>query len=87
MGKTCAKRGLSSDAMELKRFWIVIALDQSKSPFSNLFPRGVKSEIVGFSKIDVSLDFLPTGQAGLGTFLIKPVCRTGRQKGARKDMK
>jgi hypothetical protein len=57
VGKTCAKRGLSSDAMELKRFWIVIALDQSKSPFSNLFPRGVKSDIVGFSKIDVSLDF------------------------------
>jgi hypothetical protein len=73
VGKICAKRGLSPGAMKLKRFYIVPVLYESKSPFSNLFPRGVKSKTVDFSKIPVSLDFL-------GTFLIK-------QKGAKKDMK
>jgi hypothetical protein len=42
---------------------------QNKRPFSNLFPRGVKSEAVDFHKITVSLDFLPdcVTQAGLLT--------------------
>jgi hypothetical protein len=60
VGQRCAKRGLSPDAMKLQRFWIVPPLDESKGSFSNLFPRGVKSEIVDFSKIGVSLDLLLT---------------------------
>jgi hypothetical protein len=60
VGQRCAKRGLSPDAMKLQRFWIVPVLDESKRPFSNLFPRGVKSETVDFSKIGVSLDLLLT---------------------------
>ena len=73
VGQRCAKRGLSPDAMKWKRFWIVPVLDESKRPFSNLFPRGEKSKTVDFSKIIVSLDFL-------GTFLIK-------QKGVNRFFK
>jgi hypothetical protein len=50
---------------------------QNKRPFSNLFPRGGKSEAVDFSKITVSLDFLHT-------FVSRQKCEKNWLAGRRK---